>query len=152
MADRLTAEQRSFNMSRVRGRDTRPEMRVRQALHALGCRFRLHRRDLPGSPDIVLPKWKTVVFVHGCFWHGHDCDLFRWPATRQEFWRAKIEGNVRRDHPANQQLLASGWRVVTVWECALKGKAKLPPEQLAAGLAEAMRSIGREVVIRGNSQ
>lgn len=149
MADHLTAEQRSFNMSRIRGRDTKPEMVVRRMLHALGFRFRLHRADLPGKPDIVLSKWRTVVFVHGCFWHGDHCDLFRWPATRQEFWRAKIESNVTRDHAAIEKLLAAGWRVVTVWECALKGKKRLDSETLAQTLESAARSSEGLLEIRG---
>lgn len=150
VTDRLTPEQRSFNMGQVRGRDTKPEMVVRRALHGLGFRFRLHRRDLPGRPDIALPKWKTVVFVHGCFWHGHGCELFRWPATRPEFWKTKIAGNVQRDREAVQRLLADGWRVVTIWECAIKGKARLAPEALAKALGEAIRSDEVSVEVRGH--
>ena len=148
MADRLTPEQRSFNMSRVRGRDTTPELTVRRALHAQGFRFRLHRADLPGRPDIVLRKWNTVILVHGCFWHHHDCDLFRWPATRPEFWKSKIAKNVERDRIAAEALGTNGWRVVTVWECALRGTARLPSDELSIQLARAVRADGMAVEIR----
>jgi DNA mismatch endonuclease (patch repair protein) len=108
-------------MAMVKGRDTRPEMTVRRALHAEGYRFRLHRRDLPGRPDIVLPRYRTAVFVHGCFWHGHDCCKGRRrPSTRVEFWEAKLEGNVARDLAVAAALEATGWDVETVWECSLE--------------------------------
>lgn len=115
-------------MAGIRGKDTRPEMILRRGLHARGFRFRLHDRRLPGSPDLVFPGRRAVIFVHGCFWHGHDCHLFRLPATRQEFWRTKIESNMTRDAAAEAALLASGWRVLTIWECALKGRTRLPVE------------------------
>lgn len=108
-------------MAGIRGKDTRPEMILRRGLHARGFRFRLHDRRLPGSPDLVFPGRRAVIFVHGCFWHGHGCHLFRLPATRQEFWRAKIEGNAARDALAEGALAADGWRVLSIWECALKG-------------------------------
>ena len=117
-------ERRSFNMSRIRGRDTKPEMLIRQGLHVRGYRFRLHDARLPGSPDIVLPKWKSVILVHGCFWHGHDCPMFRLPATRPDFWRDKIEANRARDRRTASALNAGGWRRRTVWECALRGRAR----------------------------
>ena len=109
-------------MSRIRGRDTKPEMLVRRGLHARGLRFRLHDRKLPGKPDLVFPRFRSVLFVHGCFWHGHGCHLFRWPSTRKEFWREKIEANYRRDRKAARQLKEAGWRVMWVWECSLRGK------------------------------
>lgn len=115
-------------MAGIRGKDTRPEMILRRGLHARGFRFRLHDRRLPGSPDLVFPGRRAVIFVHGCFWHGHDCHLFRLPATRQEFWRTKIESNMTRDAAAEAALLASGWRVLTIWECALRGRTRLPVE------------------------
>jgi DNA mismatch endonuclease, patch repair protein len=104
-------------MSAIRARDTKPEMLVRRALHRAGYRFRLHRRDLPGRPDLVLPKHRIAIFVHGCFWHRHLCPAFVWPKTRSEFWRAKIEGNVRRDRAARLSLRRAGWRDITIWEC-----------------------------------
>jgi len=120
MADVHTPEQRQRNMSRIRGRDTKPEMMVRRGLHARGLRYRLQDRSLPGRPDLVFPKYRAVIFVHGCFWHGHNCPMFHLPATRPDFWQAKISGNQVRDAKAHQGLLAAGWRVLTVWECCLK--------------------------------
>jgi len=126
---------RSRTMRAVRGRDTRPEMTVRRLLHRLGYRFRLHRADLPGRPDLAFPVRHKAVFVHGCFWHGHDCHLFRWPKGNAEFWQAKIAGNVERDRRTLDALVAQGWRVLTVWECAMRGTAGLPPGELAAAAA-----------------
>ena len=107
-------------MAAVKGRDTKPELIVRRHLHAAGFRFRLNARDLPGRPDIVLPKYRTVVFVHGCFWHQHDCRSFKWPKTRATFWKNKIKKNAERDTRKQNELRALGWRVVIVWECDLK--------------------------------
>lgn len=136
MADVVDAATRSRMMAGIRGKDTRPEMILRRGLHARGFRFRLHDRRLPGSPDLVFPGRRSAVFVHGCFWHGHACPLFRLPATRQEFWRAKIEGNAARDEAAEAALLAEGWRVLTIWECALKGRGRLPVETVLDRAAE----------------
>jgi DNA mismatch endonuclease (patch repair protein) len=108
-------------MSRVKGRDTSPELKVRKLLHRLGYRFRLHRRDLPGNPDIVLPRYHTVIFVHGCFWHGHaGCKRSALPETNREFWETKITGNVRRDQATIGTLVGRGWRVLTIWQCGMK--------------------------------
>ena len=121
MADRHTAAQRSFNMSRIRSKNTKPEMLLRGKLFAAGFRYRLNVKNLPGKPDLVLKKYKTVVFVHGCFWHGHEhCRYFVTPKTRTEFWTAKINGNIRRDLDNERKLLDDGWQVLTVWECELK--------------------------------
>ena len=110
--------QRSALMARIRSRDTKPEIAVRRLLHSLGYRFRLHRRDLPGKPDIVLPRHRLVIFVHGCFWHQHpDCRLASRPKTRQNYWGPKLAGNVRRDQTAQDSLRSLGWRVAVVWEC-----------------------------------
>ena len=135
MADRLTPEQRRLNMSRIRGKDTGPEMAVRRLLHRAGYRYRLHRCDLPGRPDMVLPRHRAAVFVHGCFWHGHGCSLFRVPATRTEFWTAKIDANRRRDEAAVAALFDAGWRSLWVWECALRGRGRRSPEVLQDGIA-----------------
>ena len=124
MADVLTPAQRRLNMSRVRDRDTKPEMLLRRALHARGLRFRLHRRDLPGRPDLVFSRYRTCLLVHGCFWHGHNCVLFQWPATRQAFWADKIAGNRRRDRETLKRLLDAEWRILVVWECALRGPGR----------------------------
>ena len=124
MADIMSPEKRSAVMSRIRGRDTRPELLLRSMLHRLGYRFTVNgpkNKSLPGRPDIVLPRLQTVIFVHGCFWHGHrDCALFRIPQTRRDWWAAKIMGNSARDHRNETALLKLGWHVVTIWECALK--------------------------------
>lgn len=122
--DVLTPEQRRLVMSRIRGRDTRPEMLMRRGLHGRGLRYRLHGKDIPGKPDMVFPKYRAVIFVHGCFWHGHGCSLFKWPKTRAAFWKSKIESNMERDRDALAALKADGWRVLVVWECALKGKQR----------------------------
>ena len=120
--DRVTPEQRSRNMARIRGRDTKPEMELRSALHRMGLRFRVCRRDLPGRPDIVFPRQKLAVQVRGCFWHQHvGCPAGRLPASRLEYWRPKLEGNVRRDAEKDGALVALGWRLLVVWECELKG-------------------------------
>lgn len=109
---------RSWNMSRIRSRDTKPELAVRSALHSLGYRFRLHRKDLPGRPDIVLPKYRTVVLVHGCFWHRHPgCKYTYNPKSRVEFWQKKFNQNVARDHAVDSALKMAGWNVLVVWEC-----------------------------------
>lgn len=121
MADSLTPAQRSVQMSRIRGADTKLELMVRKGLHARGLRFRLGGRGLPGRPDVVLPKHCAVVFVHGCFWHGHTCHLFRVPKTRSEFWTEKIESNRKRDERVKVQLIAAGWNVFEIWECSLRG-------------------------------
>lgn len=128
MPDVLTAAQRSFNMSRIRGRDTRPELLLRRGLHGLGFRFRLHRKDLPGHPDMVFPAKQAVIFAHGCFWHGHSCPMCRLPSTRTAFWDTKINSNQARDRKTSNALAETGWRVLVVWECALRGPARLTPE------------------------
>lgn len=130
MADVLTAEQRRLNMSRIRGRDTKPEILIRRGLHARGLRFRLHDHSLPGRPDLIFPKYRAAVFIHGCFWHAHQCYMFRLPATRPEFWANKIHANQVRDRKAHAALREQGWRILTVWECALRGTKRLPFEQV----------------------
>ena len=117
MTDIFTKQKRSWVMSRIRSKNTAPERIVRSFLHRRGFRFRLHRKDLPGKPDIVLSRHRTVVFVHGCFWHGHDCKAGASPQTRREFWQAKIAGNAARDKVVAARLRKLGWRVLTVWEC-----------------------------------
>lgn len=136
-------------MAAIRGTDTKPEMIIRRGLHARGFRFRLHDRKLPGRPDLVFAKYKAVVFVNGCFWHGHDCGLFKWPRTREEFWRDKIAGNQRRDEQSREFLLNAGWRIAYVWECALKGRGKLPREDLIDNIATCLSSDRKETSFRG---
>ncbi|MDR7945186.1 very short patch repair endonuclease [Achromobacter aegrifaciens] len=130
MVDVLTPEQRQLNMSRIRGRDTRPEMLIRRGLHACGFRYRLQDRKLPGRPDLIFPRYRAVIFVHGCFWHGHDCPLFKLPETRRDFWDAKITSNRTRDSRVEEALLEQGWRVATIWECSLKGINKLGGDEV----------------------
>jgi len=125
MVDIVSTAVRSKMMSRIRTKNTKPEILVRKALHARGYRFRLHREGLPGKPDIVLPKFKTVIFVHGCFWHMHkDCKLARIPSTRKGFWTAKLQANAIRDISTHHKLLALGWRVLTIWECYLRSVSR----------------------------
>jgi DNA mismatch endonuclease (patch repair protein) len=121
MADVHSKAVRSFNMSRIKGKNTKPEIRVRKFLHANGFRYRLHAKELPGKPDIVLPKYRTVIFVHGCFWHGHaHCRYFVIPKTRTEWWLEKISKNIANDKKAEEALKYLGWNVITIWECQLK--------------------------------
>ena len=127
-------------MAGIRGRDTKPELTIRSALHRLGFRFRLHRNYLPGRPDLVFAKHGAVIFVHGCFWHRHGCHLFKWPKTRTRFWREKIDSNVARDCRHLLALADRGWRVATVWECALKGRTRLPTEVVAKRCAAWLES------------
>ena len=125
MADVHSKKQRSYNMSKIKSKNTKPEIKVRKFLHGEGFRYRLHRKDLPGKPDIVLPKYKTVIFVHGCFWHGHEnCKYFVIPKTRTDWWLNKINKNIDNDKKAQQLLKENDWKVITIWECELK-KEKL---------------------------
>lgn len=135
--DRLTREHRSWNMSRIRGRDTGPERAVRSLLHRLGFRFRLQTRALPGRPDVVLPKYHSVVFVHGCFWHRHPrCPLAYKPKSRRTFWNRKFAENVARDRRTTNALRKAEWRVVVVWECELRN-----PEALSRRLEHTLRRL-----------
>lgn len=136
-------------MSRIRGKDTKPEMLVRRGLHARGLRFKLHDRTLPGKPDMVFPRFRAVVFVQGCFWHGHDCHLFRWPSTRPEFWREKIGANCARDRRSVARLKEGGWRVLRIWECALRGKQRMDLELLLEESEQWIRRGGKSKEIRG---
>ena len=119
-------KQRSFNMSKIRGKNTKPEILVRKWLWAKGFRYRLHKKELPGKPDIVLSKYNAVLFIHGCFWHRHGCHLTSTPETRKEFWLSKLNGNVEREKRNFERLLDKGWRIGVIWECVLKGKKQFP--------------------------
>lgn len=125
MPDVVSPAVRSRMMAGIRSKDTKPELTIRRGLHRLGYRYRLHVKDLPGRPDIVLRKHKAVIFVNGCFWHQHDCHLFKWPKSRVEFWHLKISRNKSNDALAHQALRSLGWRQLIIWECALKGRTKL---------------------------
>lgn len=136
-------------MAAIRGADTRPELIVRKALHARGFRYRLHAKELPGKPDIVLPRFRTVIFVHGCFWHGHDCRLFKWPKTREAFWREKIGRNQARDTAVRRELGAGGWRLAVVWECALKSRGRLALPHVIDSLSDWLSSDADVFCIKG---
>lgn len=126
MVDHISPERRSWLMSRVKGKDTTPELRVRQLAHAMGLRFRLHRKDLPGRPDLVFPKYRVALFVHGCFWHRHpNCPKASSPKTRPEFWQSKFERNVERDQRNIEEITALGWNALVLWECETKDPANL---------------------------
>ncbi|MBA8879294.1 very short patch repair endonuclease [Phyllobacterium myrsinacearum] len=149
MPDTVTPDVRSRMMAGIRGKNTRPEMLLRQGLHAAGFRFRLHDRKLPGSPDLVFPRHRAVIFANGCFWHGHDCHLFKVPSTRPEFWLPKIEGNRRRDELATAALAGAGWRQAVVWECALKGRTRRPLADVLESCAAWLTSDLPHLEIRG---
>ena len=150
MADIVSPEARSRMMSGIRGKNTQPELLLRGGLHALGFRFRLHDARLPGRPDLVFPRYRAVLLAHGCFWHGHDCSLFRMPSTRPEFWRAKIARNREVDERAAAALYALGWRSGIVWECALKGRSRRPLEDILSECAGWIWSAVPHLEIRGS--
>lgn len=149
MADVVPADVRSRMMAGIRSTNTKPELLLRRGLHARGLRFRLHDRSLPGTPDLVFSRWRAVVQAHGCFWHGHDCHLFKWPKTRDEFWRAKIARNRAVDARAEAALHDAGWRVAVVWECALKGRTRQDHGDVLDTLATWIRGKGTSIEIRG---
>lgn len=149
LADIVDKATRSRMMAGIRGKDTGPELFLRRGLHARGFRFRLHSRELPGRPDLVFVRRKAVIFVHGCFWHGHDCNLFRWPSTREAFWQQKILSNRERDARATAELQTAGWRVLTVWECALKGRFRLAPDQALEEVSAWLLSDSSSGELRG---
>ena len=140
MADNHSKETRSYNMSHIRSKNSKPEELVRKYLFSKGFRYRKNVRELPGCPDIVLPKYKTVVFVNGCFWHKHDCPRFVWPSSNEDYWRPKILRNIERDRQNSERLKAMGWSVITVWECELKKKVY---EQTLEELIEEITRGGR---------
>jgi DNA mismatch endonuclease, patch repair protein len=135
-------------MARIKGRHTKPELLVRRALHARGLRYRLHGQ-LPGRPDIVFTRFRAVIFIHGCFWHGHDCELFRLPSSRTEFWHKKIVGNRRRDEGVLAELSSMGWRVLTIWECSLRGRGKIGLENVTDRALAWLATKDRMSEIRG---
>ncbi len=149
MTDIVSPERRSEIMARIRDRDTGPELRVRRAAHAMGLRFRLHRRDLPGSPDLVFPKYRTALFVHGCFWHRHEgCPRAYVPKSRMEFWNRKFAANVERDRRVSEALRKLGWRPVVIWECETEDRSALKriiTERLKAGVGGRMQDAPLQV-------
>lgn len=149
MADVVDKATRSRMMSGIRGKDTRPEMLIRKKLHALGFRYRLHDKRLPGKPDIVLPRYKAVILIHGCFWHGHECHLYKQPSSNVAFWEKKIATNRRHDQATRKALAGSGWRLLVIWECALKGKTRLLLEDVVRQTVEWIRSDASACEIGG---
>ena len=146
MTDIVDRQTRSRIMSRIGGRDTKPEIAVRSGLHRLGFRFSLHRKDLPGKPDIVLPAYDTVIFVHGCFWHcHHQCKYFRMPKSNKRFWREKLDGNKKRDQKSVELLIEAGWYVGTVWECLIRNRTQ---EQIDLSVSQLAKWIARETYKR----
>lgn len=136
--DVVDVKTRSRMMSGIRAKNTKPELLLRSLLHHQGFRFRLHAKNLPGTPDMVLAKFKAVIFIHGCFWHGHECPIFRWPKTREDFWQEKISRNRANDEKALSALIGSGWRVAVIWECTLRKSPEAISKTLN-GLCEWLR-------------
>lgn len=149
MTDVVTKEKRSQMMSGIKGKDTKPELKIRKALHARGFRYSLHKKGLPGKPDIVLPKYNAIIFVHGCFWHLHECHLFKWPSTRPDFWKTKITLNKEKDAENIKLLKNAGWKVLIIWECALKGKFKLEHASVVQKTCDWIKSDIEFMEIRG---
>lgn len=136
MVDIVSADVRKRMMSNISGKDTKPELLIRSSLHRLGYRYSLHKSGLPGKPDLVLKKHRAIIEVNGCFWHFHGCHLFKWPATRPDFWRQKLTNNAARDAENYKSLIRLGWRVLVVWECALKGTQRLQIDEVVSLIEE----------------
>ncbi len=149
MADIVSPEVRSRMMAGIRGKNTKPELAIRRALHKAGFRYRLHCRHIPGKPDLTFSQYKAVVFVHGCFWHGHDCELFRIPQTRSEFWARKIASNRARDIAVLQALRQLGWRTATVWECAFRGRGQIGLDAAVHQIINWLPTTKSAIEIRG---
>ena len=150
MADVVDKATRSRMMAGIRGKDTQPEIAIRRALFAAGFRYRLHGRKLPGRPDLVFPKHRAVIFINGCFWHGHDCHLYREPGSNREFWATKIESNRARDRRVARQLADQGWRVLVIWECSFRGAQKAKALQsVSERAARWLTSRSHHETIRG---
>ena len=145
MADVVDSKTRSRMMSGIGTKNTKPELVVRRLLHGMGFRYRLHRKDLPGKPDLVLPSYEVAVFVNGCFWHGHECHLFKWPKSNGEFWKQKIIGNRDRDLRVQKRLSELGWNVMVVWECATKGKTDVQLQSLGGKMAKWIEADAKRV-------
>ncbi|APX70397.1 MULTISPECIES: very short patch repair endonuclease [unclassified Brucella] len=149
MADIVSSDVRSRMMAGIRATNTKPELIVRRALHAGGFRYKLHDRSLPGKPDIVFPRYHAVLFIHGCFWHGHDCHLFRMPTTRPEFWLEKIKRNREVDQRVDEQLSGAGWRIGVVWECSMKGRTRRDLAEIIGFCADWLHGSIPRLEIRG---
>lgn len=149
MVDVVDAAKRAMMMAGIRGKDTKAELLIRKGLYQLGFRYRLHRKDLPGKPDLVFSKHKAVIYVNGCFWHGHDCHLFKWPSSRPEFWKEKINSNMERDKRNLAACADKGWRTLVIWECALKGKTRRNPNEVIHTAANWLLYDAQSAEIRG---
>lgn len=147
MVDVVDKAARSRMMAGIGSRNTSPELLIRSLLHRNGYRFRIHRKDLPAKPDIVLPKYHAVILIHGCFWHGHQCHMFKWPKTNKVFWRTKILANVKRDHCDINALHSLGWRTLTVWECVLRGSKIMPADLLIRRISRWLHSRSEQFEI-----
>jgi len=150
MTDIVDQRTRSRMMSGIRGKNTKPEVLIRSLLHSRGYRFRKHYDRLPGKPDIALPKYRALILVNGCFWHGHDCHLFKWPATNHDFWKQKFSVNIARDRKLFEIYRQAGWRVLTIWECSLKGKRRLSETTIVDQMTAWLNSAASEGDIQGN--
>jgi DNA mismatch endonuclease (patch repair protein) len=139
-------------MASIKSKNTKPELIVRALLHRMGFRFRLHSGNVPGKPDLVLPRHRALICVNGCFWHGHNCHIFKMPSTRTEFWREKITANIARDKKNLVACRELGWKTLVVWECAIKGKTRLPPGELAAVMQNWLLYDGLDAEITGRSR
>lgn len=151
MIDVVDKKTRSKMMSGIRGKDTRPEWLIRSGLHKLGFRFRLHYNQLPGKPDMVFPKYRALIMINGCFWHGHNCHLFKWPSTRKDFWEHKISSNQVRDERNLAEYQNQNWRTLIIWECALKGKTRKDPDEVIDLAASWLYSGTVNSEIQGNN-
>ena len=149
MVDVVDKKTRSRMMSGIRGKNTRPELIVRKALFQMGYRYKIHDNTLPGKPDLVLPKFNAVILINGCFWHGHSCHLFKLPSTRTEFWKTKINRNRELDRKNYKLLKKEGWWILTIWECALKGKSRKPLDRIISDTAQWLEYGTRNKTIRG---
>jgi len=152
MADIVSPKVRSRMMSGIKGKNTKPEIMIRKALYSKGFRYRLHNSKLPGKPDLLFPKYGAVIQINGCFWHKHECHLFKWPKSRKEFWHPKLMRNQQKDEENNQALEELGWRILTVWECALKGKERLEFDELISKISRWLKSDSESLEIRGASR
>jgi len=149
VTDVVNKQTRSRMMSGIKGKNTKPELIIRKALFKKGFRFKLHDKSLPGKPDLVLPKYDAVIFIHGCFWHQHNCHLFKWPSTRPEFWETKIHRNVEVDKRNYKELKKEGWYILTIWECALKGKTRRSLEEVIDSTIHWLEYETRDRQIKG---
>lgn len=149
MTDVVDKKTRSRMMSGIKGKNTKPELLIRRALFRKGFRYKLHDKNLPGKPDLVFPKYNAVIFIHGCFWHRHDCSLFKWPSTRREFWKAKLNRNKEVDKCNYISLKEEGWLILTIWECSIKGKNQIGLPVVVESAADWLESGTRDRVIKG---